>query len=521
MRLLKISRVSLSSVVLPIGVGGIIAVSVALLLEKYPPVLLVYAFAGIVVFTPSLIVKNVKLYWLVLFVLAVPLNIRKAGLADPITVANLLDQYGTPAGAMPAPVLRLSDFIFLILLCLWAIRVAQKREPLVITRISWIALAYLAWSALSIFVAPIKYLALLELIERVKVLLVFLYFSSNISSPKEIRYVMICLLVGLALQGALSLYQFSSQGASNPLGALYDTEGLDIERLKSHYLVKGPTGDDVYRVGGTVSPDSPNSQGQYYLLLLPMSLALIFAARRIFLSSLVLFLGLAGLIFTFSRGALTGFLVSALVLVSIGAYRKLIPRMVPLSSAMFLLCLTPWIYIYMATRPEYISLRFDLWKVGLPIVYDHPVLGVGLNNAVAVGKTYDDPLGVFFGTSFHNFYITTSAEIGLVGLGLFIATFVGAGWCAFRSFGVCDGDRMLSSLSIVIPATFAGIAVHFMVDHLTGEINATLLWMFAGLGVALSQLKSASSVFISPQAPLDKAQAVRPQAYSAGISSGV
>lgn len=505
MRLAKVSRVNFSTVVLPIGVGGIIAVSVALLLERYPPVLLIYVFAGIVVFIPSLIVKNVKLYWLVLFVLALPLNIKQSGLADPTTVTNLTDLYGTPAGAMPAPVVWLSDLIFLVLLCLWAIRVAQKREPLVITPVVWIALAYLAWSALSILVAPIKFLALLELIQRIKLLLVFLYFSSNISSPKEIRYVIIYLLVGLALQGAISLYEFSSQSASNPLGALFDTGRLDFERLKSHYLVKGSTGEDAYRVGGTVAGDSPNSQGQYYLLLLPLSLALIFAARHIFLSSLVFLLGLAGLIFTFSRGALTGFLVSTMVLVSIGAYRKLIPRMVPLSSAMFLLFLSPWIYKYMATRPEYFSLRFDLWKVGLPMVYDHPVLGVGLNNSVAVGTTYDDPLGVFFGTSFHNFYITTSAEIGLVGLGLFIATFIGAGWCAFRSFDVCDGDRMLSSLSIVIPATFAGIAVHFMVDHLTGEINATLLWMFAGLGVALSQLKCASSVFISPRAPWDKA----------------
>ena len=88
--------------------------------------------------------------------------------------------------------------------------------------------------------------------------------------------------------------------------------------------------------------------------------------------------------------------------------------------------------------PQYVSARFDLWKVGWPILSDYPVLGSGINNAVVVSLKYPDPDGVFWKTSFHNFYLTTWIEIGIVGLGLFLATLAMASWLAFSLVQATD-----------------------------------------------------------------------------------
>jgi O-antigen ligase len=207
-------------------------------------------------------------------------------------------------------------------------------------------------------------------------------------------------------------------------------------------------------------------------------------------------LGLAGLVVTFSRGGLLGLCVAAAALVCLGVYRRLVPVSYLVSILAAALLSAPLVYKYMSTRPEYVSARFDLWKVGLPILWDYPVLGAGVNNAVVVSLNYPDPEGAFWKTSFHQFYLTTGIEIGLVGLGLFLATLAMAGWLAFSSFRPPKNqteDQLTSWLSITVPAVLLGLCTHLMVDHLTGEINATITWMVIATGPILLRLRRAET----------------------------
>ena len=62
--------------------------------------------------------------------------------------------------------------------------------------------------------------------------------------------------------------------------------------------------------------------------------------------------------------------------------------------------LSPGLYFYMTTRPQMFDDRFWLLKVAWAMAVDHPILGVGLNQSMAVFNEYDynniDPVNATF-----------------------------------------------------------------------------------------------------------------------------
>lgn len=481
----------------------------ALSISDVIPLSAVFLFLLALLFvTPTLVVRSLKEYWLALFILEFPFFLKKVlfkeafGL-DPTSSYNVLDDLGLPPGVLPAPVVHLSDLLFLVLLAQWLIRLAHREERLHIPGLFWLASAYVAWSGLSILVSPVKAFAILEVANRCKLLVIFLYFANNLTSRKEVRRVVGLLIVGVAIQGALASYQFAAQDISSPFGKLLGiwnpseltntmtpVKNSTTSDEKPHYTVSGTNDSDLVRATGSVG--SPNMQAQYFVLLMPLTFAMFCAASTLLSKAwygLAFLLGTCGLLATFSRGGFAGFGVSMIVLLLLATYRRLLPGKMLALALVGVISASPWAYAHLTTRPHYYDARFELWEVVIPMVQDHPILGVGANNSVVVGVDYPDPWKVFRGIPFHNFYLTTASEIGLVGLGLFLFTFAWAAWAAFRTFRVQDPDSLLNWLSVGIPATLVGVGVHLSADQLAGEVNALLIWITAGMAMALTFLR--------------------------------
>ena len=133
------------SLAIPAGalIGAVVTVSLAL--ELLLPIALL--LAALVVLLPALLVRDAKLYWLSVFLFALQFDVKKT-LVDGLAVLRTLQLDAQPWVFVPE--IRLSDLPFLALLVLWANDLRLKKTRLHVLGISWLALGFLGWAALSL-----------------------------------------------------------------------------------------------------------------------------------------------------------------------------------------------------------------------------------------------------------------------------------------------------------------------------------------------------------------------------------
>jgi O-antigen ligase len=135
--------------------------------------------------------------------------------------------------------------------------------------------------------------------------------------------------------------------------------------------------------------------------------------------------------------------------------------------------------------------RTDIWKVGLRMVKAHPVRGVGSGNFKISSIHYVLQPGTIRYDYFighpkvaHNMYLHVLAELGIVGLLLFMSIIGFAVNCAFRAAKkfAASGDEDLDLLTrAVMLAVLGMLAADFF---LSGQLSKQL-WLLLGLGPAL------------------------------------
>lgn len=102
-----------------------------------------------------------------------------------------------------------------------------------------------------------------------------------------------------------------------------------------------------------------------------------------------------------------------------------------------------------------IGTRRTLWKAGLAMIQDRPLLGAGPGGVKKLFLRYVDgppPEGKVWG-SLHNLYIHQAAERGLVGLAALLALFSGMFLVSLRNFRASPSELTLWPLAIM-PAWF-------------------------------------------------------------------
>lgn len=237
----------------------------------------------------------------------------------------------------------------------------------------------------------------------------------------------------------------------------------------------------------------PNDFGAYLLfVILPVIVLTVMTGVRSFSdytlkNALLAFGGIfltgisaAALGLTYSRGAWLGMVMAAAIF--IGLNRRLWPVVLAFM-VLFLLVFQPLLLKIrdVSFTSDRVALRSDhkmfsgdgrlgFWQDALKIIHDHPVFGTGLNTYTPVIKDYS----VTWKAYPHNCYLQMGAELGLVGLALFLwlltavmievvsriralpigperwllAAFF-AGWCGFLVHSALDTSLYSSQLTAV------------------------------------------------------------------------
>jgi putative inorganic carbon (HCO3(-)) transporter len=142
--------------------------------------------------------------------------------------------------------------------------------------------------------------------------------------------------------------------------------------------------------------------------------------------------------------------------------------------------------------------RSDLWKIGWRVVQADPILGVGAGNFPIVSVHYVLRPGTITRSDLivdeqkvaHNIYLEIPAELGIVGLLLFLAITGFALRCGIRAsrrFAEAgDRDMELLALSIVLGAAGMLTANIFISEQFNKP-----LWLLLSIGPALLALANA------------------------------
>jgi O-antigen ligase len=132
--------------------------------------------------------------------------------------------------------------------------------------------------------------------------------------------------------------------------------------------------------------------------------------------------------------------------------------------------------------------RTDIWTVGWRMVEDQPLRGVGAGNFPIASIHYLLEPGALLRDDFivdnpkvaHNTYLNVLAELGVVGLALFLAVIAFSLWCAGRAVGLAAraGDRQLDVLARAMVVVIAGLLA---ADFFGSRQYSKQLWLLLSL----------------------------------------
>ena len=255
---------------------------------------------------------------------------------------------------------------------------------------------------------------------------------------------------------------------------------------------------DVARATGTIG--DPNELAAVLVAGVILSGVLFFLVRRspaLRLATLgALALCTVGLLSTFSRGGLIalGCAIVASVFVG-GRYRPAILSVMTVVGLLgfgYFAAIAPQASRDRITKLDGGTGRTDIWRVGSRMVSAHPVTGVGsgnfqlssvhylLKNPGAVRYDYfvDHPKVA------HNTYLHVLAELGIVGLGLFLAIVGFAIGCAYKAARTFTnaGDLDMELLARGLMLAMIGL---LSADFFISGQYSKQLWLLLGLGPAM------------------------------------
>jgi len=343
---------------------------------------------------------------------------------------------------------------------------------------------FLAFTAVSVFVASDVSLALYELFLAAQLYLVYFYVANSLRRREDIRFVVSFLLIGCLMESAaMIVLEFTGMPAT-------------IWGLPTHIHLQTGVHDAFVRVGGTVG--SPNEASAYLSLLLPLAACVLFAGIKYWqkwLACLVLGFGGVAMIFTYSRGGWMALVLAAIIVSFVLVRTRGISLKAPIAIVALLIVVCLPFHGVISARAfgddqGSAESRIPLTMLAFRMIADHPVLGVGANNFSVVMQHY---LTSYFRTGFlyvvHNKYLLIWTETGVGGLLAYLAFLRGAlriGWQCSK-----QNDRYLSMLALGITAAIVGQIVHMNFDVFRIGPVPELLWLLAGLLIPMHRIGAA------------------------------
>lgn len=391
------------------------------------------------------------------------------------------------SGALAGLSISVTTIALLALYASWFLRVLERRgqKPRSSPRRNWALLSYLGLSALSLFVARDARLSAFELFFLAQMYLVFLYVAHFVRTRRDVLFIASCILAGCLIEGVLMVGLAFADVSTSLWGPL-------------HVRVDHDPSSTFKRVGGTVG--SPNEAGAYLSVVLSVAMSVLFVEverKYKWLAAGVLVFGGAALVFTFSRGAWTAFVLATILFFFLMGLRKRISfkALVPFAAILLFLYLP----FHNGINSRLISndngsaeARVPLMNLAFRMIADNPILGVGANNfSAAMGDYLTPEFRQGFLYTVHNKYLLVWSEIGTGGLLAYLAFFIGI----LRMGRVCwkQGDPFLATLGLGMTVAVVGDMVHQSVEILQDRGITQLLWLIAGLLVGMQEILRAQT----------------------------
>ena len=389
---------------------------------------------------------------------------------------------------------------------LWKLKlVSEEKIKITPTPLNLPVLAFMTICALSLLWSDSPMVSLLELPLFLAGPILYFIIANNIKSEHQINRLLTALLVISSLLGIYGIFQY---------------QGIDFA------FWKGNVGrSQVFGLFGNV-----NYFAEYLIVPLPLAISLFFATRnrtyKILLLVGILAMG-GSLILTFTRGSYLAIGISSLFMFFlyltsrgksfIKEHQKIFIFILAFIILLTFLFATPnplnksgtviskikgRISISQFTKDSSLKRRIAIWKFTTLMIKDHPVLGSGIgtfkyNSLNYQAKFFNQgenrrlyPYGI--ADKVHNEYLQLGAEIGILGLGIFLWLII-----TYFNYGIKLLKRLKDEYKQGIVIGLMGGVVAVLIDAIFGfplHLPATLVlfWLFIGLVVSLNHSENYS-----------------------------
>jgi hypothetical protein len=496
----------MTGIIATIAIGILMGAGIALGLDIAGPLKLGFAIIGIGLFVPALIIRDPKAYGLFLLVLSVPLvfSIRLTKwLVDP---GLLYTQFGLPASGTTSLDLYPTDIILIGLLLLWLGQLSRGEAAFRFPRLGYIYIVFLLYALMiALLRAKSLYLAIFEWVRQIFYFVFFIYIVNNVETRTQLRAVVTALFLGLSVHAA-AVVVFFVLGIGTEFNffsyVIYGTNPAP-DPAGSLTVSDSGTWKGVVRSSGFFA--HPAHAAFYFEYILPIVFGYFLVARSILgriLPAILFVLGVTALFLTFSRSAIGGFLVGCTIFVCVAWWSRLI------SSRMFAgfifagvivaIIGTPVLIDIWQTRPRSVSTRWKITKPSVDAFMERPILGAGLNNSSAVTARSHEialtPTGrsVYQMVVVHNYYLIVLVEVGIIGFLMFFGFFWGVVVATLRHLRAAEPEMKIILCGAI--AAMASIAVHNVGDPFGGPSATAMLWLEAGLALAVCRKIAVANV---------------------------
>ncbi|MBN1894316.1 O-antigen ligase family protein [bacterium] len=306
-----------------------------------------------------------------------------------------------------------------ILLCgLWVLKVIVEQRPIIIIPYAKWFLPLIFWAVLSIEWAGNVSLSLSLLMTLLQMFVLGFVMYNEVHDAKQLGAMLFVLMMSCALAAIIGYFKIGSMDENSLLK-------LGGQGVKEYATMVGTA-----FLSGIIlfSFRRQNHEKIFYMLISVVCIYPLFAAGE--------------------RGVILGLAVGWIVITMVS--RRKFSKI----AFAFLICLALYGFFHLAIQNELLSNytinrfhlteliksggmgRIDILRVGLSIVKDRPIFGIGLGNfPVAYLRYSRNPiLGRYIGLGPHNDFLGIATELGIIGLFLFIGMIVDLCVRIFRLF---------------------------------------------------------------------------------------
>lgn len=317
----------------------------------------------------------------------------------------------------------------------------------------------------------------------------FLYYvvlTSAIESEKELRFVIMALMISLLVQGSFGILQYLTG-----YGLDVFVTGTPVTEISEEGV--------VYRALGTIG--KPNGLAMYLVPLILLVTAMLITTevkRYRGLGTLAAAAGAISLLFSFSRGGWMAFVFAFLILlftVAKSGRTKAGTTFAAITVVVLMgVVFYPQIHYRLVSEEGAAAAvdRIYLIKIAWNMIKESPIVGVGANTFMSVIGQYQRgaELHDIYLHMVHNQYLLVFAETGVVGMVAFLWFLI----ACFRESFECVRSRtneLTRAIGLSAGAGFAAMATHMMVDMYSSPLCFGLLFVFCSLCAAARKVERA------------------------------